>query len=97
MYNAHRGMVPAPNTRLTELLDQLRQEFDSQTRSTGEFEHQRMLPDQFPLPSLRWQCLNSYALFACPCESKAIAFAHVLKSFADLDYSYRAAPGNGDD
>lgn len=41
MYNAHRGMVPAPNSRLTELLDQVRQEFDSQSRSTGEFEHQR--------------------------------------------------------
>lgn len=41
MYNAHRGMVPAPNARLTELLDQLRQEFETQSRSTGEFEHQR--------------------------------------------------------
>ncbi|KAJ6024520.1 Transcriptional repressor rco-1 [Penicillium herquei] len=40
MYNAHRGMVPAPNSRLTELLDQLRQEFETQSRSTGEFEHQ---------------------------------------------------------
>lgn len=44
MYNAHRGMVPAPNSRLTELLDQLRQEFESQSRNTGEFEHQCMLP-----------------------------------------------------
>jgi hypothetical protein len=41
MYNAHRGMVPAPNSRLSELLEQLRQEFDNQSRSTGEFEHQR--------------------------------------------------------
>ncbi|CAI7591481.1 Transcriptional repressor rco-1 [Penicillium manginii] len=40
MYNAHRGMVPAPNSRLTELLDQLRQEFESQSRNTGEYEHQ---------------------------------------------------------
>ncbi|KAI2791603.1 Transcriptional repressor rco-1 [Penicillium oxalicum] len=40
MYNTHRGMVPAPNSRLTELLDQLRQEFESQSRSTGEYEHQ---------------------------------------------------------
>ncbi|KAJ5825501.1 general transcription repressor [Penicillium riverlandense] len=40
MYNTHRGMVPAPNSRLTELLDQLRQEFESQSRNTGEFEHQ---------------------------------------------------------
>lgn len=42
MYSTHRGMVPAPNSRLTELLDQLRQEFESQSRSTGEFEHQSM-------------------------------------------------------
>ena len=42
MYNTHRGMVPAPNSRLTELLDQLRQEFESQSRSTGEYEHQCM-------------------------------------------------------
>ncbi|KAL4782755.1 WD40 repeat-like protein [Aspergillus varians] len=40
MYNAHRGMVPAPSSRLNELLDQLRQEFENQSRSTGEFEHQ---------------------------------------------------------
>ncbi|EZF24883.1 hypothetical protein H112_02674 [Trichophyton rubrum D6] len=41
MYGSHRAMVTAPpNTRLTELLDQLRQEFDNQSRSTGEFEHQ---------------------------------------------------------
>jgi len=40
MYNTHRGMVPAPNSRLTELLEQLRQEFENQSRSTGEFEHQ---------------------------------------------------------
>jgi len=44
MYNTHRGMVPAPNSRLTELLDQLRQEFESQSRSTGEYEHQCMIP-----------------------------------------------------
>ncbi|KAK2811860.1 hypothetical protein FQN50_001898 [Emmonsiellopsis sp. PD_5] len=33
-------MVAAPNARLTELLDQLRQEYENQSRSTGEFEHQ---------------------------------------------------------
>ncbi|KAL8755844.1 MAG: hypothetical protein Q9199_003356 [Rusavskia elegans] len=38
MYNAHRGMVPAPNSRLNELLDQVRQEFDSQQNRTGEYE-----------------------------------------------------------
>ncbi|KKZ60628.1 glucose repression regulatory protein TUP1 [[Emmonsia] crescens] len=40
MYNPHRGMVAAPSSRLTELLDQLRQEYENQSRSTGEFEHQ---------------------------------------------------------
>jgi glucose repression regulatory protein TUP1 len=41
----HRGMaggVPPPpnNTRLNELLDQIRAEFDSQARATDNFEHQ---------------------------------------------------------
>ena len=40
MYNSHRGMVPAPNSRLTELLDQVRAEFDNQHNRTGEYEHQ---------------------------------------------------------
>ena len=40
MYNAHRGMVPAPNNRLTELLDQVRAEFDNQQNRTGEYEQQ---------------------------------------------------------
>ncbi|KAI1906202.1 general transcription repressor [Ophidiomyces ophidiicola] len=33
-------MVPAPNPRLTELFDQLRQEYENQSRSHGECEHQ---------------------------------------------------------
>ncbi|KAH0556971.1 hypothetical protein GP486_005242, partial [Trichoglossum hirsutum] len=40
MYNAHRGMVPAPNHRLTELLDQVRTEFENQAARTGDYEHQ---------------------------------------------------------
>lgn len=40
MYN--RAMVPAPNPRLTELFDQLRQEYESQSNRHGECEHQRM-------------------------------------------------------
>ncbi|KAH0543346.1 hypothetical protein FGG08_002302 [Glutinoglossum americanum] len=39
MYSTHRGM-PAPNNRLTELLDQVRTEFESQAARTGEYEHQ---------------------------------------------------------
>ena len=38
MYNAHRGMMSAPNSRLAELLDQVRQEFDNQQNRTGEYE-----------------------------------------------------------
>ncbi|KAL8710492.1 MAG: hypothetical protein Q9220_004924 [cf. Caloplaca sp. 1 TL-2023] len=38
MYNTHRGMVAGPSNRLTELLDQVRQEFDSQQSRTGEYE-----------------------------------------------------------
>ncbi|KAI9772871.1 MAG: general transcription repressor [Geoglossum simile] len=40
MYNAHRGMVSTPNIRLTELLDQVRTEFENQVARTGEYEHQ---------------------------------------------------------
>lgn len=41
MYNAHRGMGgPASgNSRLNELLDGIRQEFESQARASGEYEH----------------------------------------------------------
>ncbi|KAA8913159.1 WD40-repeat-containing domain protein [Sphaerosporella brunnea] len=38
MYNSHRGMVPAPS-RLNELLDQVRAEFDTQQARNGEYEH----------------------------------------------------------
>ena len=40
MYNAHRGMVPAPSSRLTELLDQVRAEFDNQQNRTAEYDQQ---------------------------------------------------------
>ena len=43
MYTAHRGMgVPTqPNTRLTELLDQVRTEFDGERSKTAEYEQNR--------------------------------------------------------
>jgi len=47
MYNAHRGIPPPgpagppPSSRLGELLDQVRQEFDVQGGRTSEYEHQR--------------------------------------------------------
>jgi hypothetical protein len=73
MYNAHRGMVPAPNARLTELFDQLRQEYENQSRSTGEFEHQRMSPSPSTVvlaapnfPFLRqWRCATVLASRKC--------------------------------
>lgn len=44
MYNTHRGMIPhqqLPSSRLTELLEQIRQEFDAQAGTSGEFDRQR--------------------------------------------------------
>ncbi|KAF8248884.1 WD40 repeat-like protein [Wilcoxina mikolae CBS 423.85] len=38
MYNSHRGMVPAPS-RVNELLDQLRSEYEAQQARNGEYEH----------------------------------------------------------
>ncbi|KAL8873924.1 MAG: hypothetical protein Q9174_000671 [Haloplaca sp. 1 TL-2023] len=39
MYTAHRGLgVPQPNNRLSELLDQVRQEFENQQNRAGEYE-----------------------------------------------------------
>lgn len=42
MYNTHRGIGPTPNNRLTELLEQVRAEFDSQQNRTGEYEANSM-------------------------------------------------------
>ena len=47
MYNAHRGMVAAPNNRLTELLDSVRAEFDNQQSRAGEYEAQSKFAVQF--------------------------------------------------
>jgi hypothetical protein len=45
MYNAHRGMGPPgqapPGTRLAELLEQVRAEFETQAGRSNEHEHQR--------------------------------------------------------
>lgn len=46
MYPGHRGMGGAPpanagGSRLNELLDQIRAEFDSQLRQTQDYDHQR--------------------------------------------------------
>lgn len=76
MYNAHRGMVPAPNSRLNELLEQLRQEFENQSRSTGEFEHQRTYPFSF--------CSFSPHHRACSPIPAVCPLLHVLHEFEVL-------------
>ena len=51
MYNSHRGMGPAPGTtRLNELLDGIRAEFETQARASGEYEHS----SEFPVIGRRW-------------------------------------------
>lgn len=42
MYNSHRGLGPGPQhgSRLGELLEQVRQEFDAQAGRSNEHEHQ---------------------------------------------------------
>jgi hypothetical protein len=51
MYNAHRGMGPAPgNPRLNELLDSIRAEFETQARASGEYEHSSKCPQQLTSP-----------------------------------------------
>ena len=80
-------MVAAPNNRLTELLDQLRQEFESQSRSTGEFEHQCRCTYPGPLSS-------GTAAFLWPSGPSRNSLDC---SLTDRLCSYRTAPGDGDD
>lgn len=44
MYNSHRGIGPAPNNRLSELLEQVRAEFENQQNRTGEYEANSKFP-----------------------------------------------------
>jgi glucose repression regulatory protein TUP1 len=40
MYNSHRGMAPGlGNSRLNELLEGIRAEFETQARASGDYEH----------------------------------------------------------
>lgn len=42
MYNPHRGLGPptgAANARLNELLEGIKAEFETQARTSGEYEH----------------------------------------------------------
>lgn len=88
MYHAHRGMVPAPNSRLTELLEQLRQEFENQSRSTGEFEYQRLCPFLLSFPLARRLLYRFMA-------SKPHIRSYILS--ADTTNSHRSTPGDGND
>jgi len=68
MYNAHRGMMPhqAPTNRLTELLEQIRVEFDTQAGSLGDSARERdqmggLLNNalvQYSLTDCRWPVQN---------------------------------------
>ena len=63
MFNTHRGMVSAPNSRLTELLDQVRAEFDNQQNRTGDYEQQSEFTG-FGLPSAAGMHFSA-PLFPC--------------------------------
>ncbi len=73
MFNAHRGMVSAPNSRLTELLDQVRAEFDNQQNRTGDYEQQSEFAE-LRLPSITSMHL-SVSLFPgqSPLDKMALA------------------------
>jgi hypothetical protein len=93
MYNAHRGMVPAPNSRLNELLDQLRQEFENQSRSTGEFEHQRKCT--FLVFSSH---IAAFSRLGVGPEGLCFYQDTFATDSTNAPYrSNRTAPGNGDD
>lgn len=76
MYNSHRGMVPAPNARLTELLDGVRAEFDNQHNRTGEYEHQsRFAPSiDFVRLSARSMLVTKHDRSTCHLESGTVGF-----------------------
>lgn len=109
MYNTHRGMVPAPNSRLTELLDQLRQEFENQSRNTGEFEHQCMYPysssrlfSSFGGYSLWWSGASLSLPIVRSVARLSMTATHrprnSLKCYLTVrSRSNRAAPGDGND
>jgi hypothetical protein len=56
MYTAHRGMVAPPSNRLTELLDQVRAEFDAQQNRSGEYEQQSKFVSSLACSSKQGRC-----------------------------------------
>ena len=74
-HNPHRGLGPVNgNNRLNELLDQVRAEFDTQARNSGEYEQQceSSFPSSPSISTLRqtaeWRAL--------PCASSAAKRRH---------------------
>jgi hypothetical protein len=57
IYNAHRGMLPqhqGPSTRLTELLEQIRIEFETQRSQAGQDVHARENESMFGHEAFRF-------------------------------------------
>ncbi len=86
MYNSHRGMVPtAPNNRLNELLDQVRQEFENQQTRTGEYEQnstfriQSLFPSEISHQPLAKNLYESMSL-------KTLLSSGYLKSLMNFEY-----------
>lgn len=52
MYNAHRGLggPPAGSSRLNDLLESVRQEFETQSRASSEYEASSKYPQNFAMP-----------------------------------------------
>lgn len=73
MYNAHRGIPPAPSSRLTELLDQVRQEFDNQQSRTGEYEQNSKFATLRESPKL---CLSCFYIWPCVTPRHSCAVNH---------------------
>jgi hypothetical protein len=95
MYNSHRGMVPAPS-RLNELLDQVRAEFDTQQARNGEYEH-KSTPD---LPCLSIVSIASLfkltgQLVHLRCATPWIACPEFAAMMLTVSFSSAAGSGDG--
>ena len=100
MYSGHRGMVPGASPRLTELLEQLRVEFESQQNTLRDYEQQSewLLPDSMILlPSASYMSAPTRT-FVPPKASSALMSTHVrpydflllhLKSYSPCLYKHQ--------
>lgn len=78
MYNAHRGMVPTPTSRLTELLDQVRQEFENQQNRTQEYDQQSEFVCSSCVCLLMRDLLRTESLFRRYKHSLDMYFGHFV-------------------